>query len=101
MPCKNGGICIEPEICDCKGTNFIGDHCEDVKCGPEPTILNSKQAIRNETNCQISCNDGYAYSDRTNAVEIICEGGQWKSNRTDTSVCERKSLSVVIYLYSS
>ncbi|XP_055299091.1 kielin/chordin-like protein [Sitodiplosis mosellana] len=86
-PCKNNGKCITPGVCKCKG-NFVGEQCENEKCGSLPTILNSNPAVCNETNCEIECMGGYAFPDRTNTVKMICKNGLWKSSRSDAADCE-------------
>lgn len=88
-PCLNGGSCIAPDVCKCNG-EFVGDQCEDEKCGSEPTILNSNPANCSTSNCQIKCESGFSFSDGTNLINFSCKNGQWTSNLTNPA-CERKN----------
>ena len=29
--CQNGGVCSQPNVCDCDGTGFTGQLCEEGK----------------------------------------------------------------------
>ncbi len=34
--CQNGGVCIEPDVCDCTGTGYEGSRCQTPENGEEP-----------------------------------------------------------------
>ncbi|KAJ8725925.1 hypothetical protein PYW08_004108 [Mythimna loreyi] len=84
--CKNSGICIDTNTCDCP-SNFHGRYCEFEKkpCLSYPPLpMNSQRRCSSET-CTITCIEGHKFIDGSSVANMKCTDGQWQPTRADFS----------------
>ncbi|XP_068629642.1 hemocytin [Battus philenor] len=86
IECKNNGICVDTNTCNCPA-NFYGKYCEFEKkpCLAFPPLpMNSVRKCSTEF-CTITCMDGHKFIDGTTVANMRCVGGEWQPTRADFS----------------
>ncbi|XP_058797462.1 hemocytin [Phymastichus coffea] len=82
--CKNTGICIRPNQCNCPD-NFSGPQCqfENKPClNAPPTVKNAEMAFNTKTST-ITCHKDFTFPGGSTIANMICRHGNWEPTRTD------------------
>ncbi|XP_075237780.1 hemolectin [Lycorma delicatula] len=82
--CQNGGMCVEPNVCDCSG-NYFGAYCQYEKktCVGFPYLPNNANRSCNSETCTIICLEGHKFPDGSAIANVFCKDGEWTPGRRD------------------
>ncbi|XP_047736934.1 uncharacterized protein LOC108668644 [Hyalella azteca] len=95
-PCKNHGVCVSPDRCECRPEN-TGPRCADFICSKEPpkAPLNAKIEKRSTNEVSYLCDEGYRFVTGLSRSLLKCLEAGWSLVEEDGEVSKIQPQNLV------